>query len=145
MGINIPFLYQVAIYVLILSAINGIIFYLLRDKTQSYYMPKFLRNILKKVLTIKEPESSGFMQCEMGGTDENAKLVIKSIGAAKHGFKNFGDIVNETNLSLDIINHTLDWLVMHKFATEANGRRGKIYELSPKGRDSFTLIINPKT
>lgn len=147
MGINIPFLYQVAIYVLILSAINGIIFYLLRDKTQSYYMPKVLRNILKKILTIKETESSSCgITCDMcGRSEENTGLVIKSIGAAKHGFKNFGDIEKDTDLPLNAINAALDWLVMNKFATVADGRRGRVYELSHKGRNTFSSIINPKS
>ena len=93
----------------------------------------------------KEPESlAGGIRCEMYGTDENAKLVIKSIGTSKHGFKNFSDMVNEINLSLNAINHALDWLVMNKFATESDGRKGKVYELSQKGRNTFSSIINPQ-
>ena len=92
----------------------------------------------------KATESSGFMQCEMIGADENTKLVIRSIGSAKHGVKNFGDIVNDTNLSLGIINSALDWLVMNKLATEIDGRKGKAYELSPKCRNDYSFIINPK-
>ncbi len=155
MGINIPFLYQVVIYVLILSIINGIIFYLLRDKTQSYYMPNVLRNILKKILTIKKmdgkyentcPESYGSWQCEMSGrSEENTGLVIKSIGTAKQGFKNFGDIEKDTDLPLNDINAALDWLVMNEFATVVDGRRGRVYELSHKGRNTFSSIINPKS
>jgi predicted transcriptional regulator len=100
---------------------------------------------LKKELQLeKEPESSGGIRCEMYGTDENAKLVIKSLGTAERGFKNFGDIVNDTNLPLNAINHTLDWLVINKLSTEAEGRKGKVYELSPKGRNSFSHIIIPK-
>ena len=129
---------QYAILIIALSlAVHGI--YRQRKQTT-------IQKVVKKnELFEKESKSSGGITCEMCGTEENAKLVIKSIETAKHGFKNFSDIVNDTNLPLSAINSALDWLIMNKFTTEANGRRGKIYELSPKGRDSFGSIINPKT
>jgi len=100
---------------------------------------------LRKDLEIeKEPKSYVGIKFKAYATDENTKLVIRSLGTAKHGFKNFSDIVTNTNLSLDTINHILDWLVTNKLATETNGRRGKIYELLPKGRKMFSHIINPK-
>ena len=95
----------------------------------------------------KNPEpSSGGITCEMSGrSEENTELVIKSISAAKHGFKNFSDIEKDTDLPLNAINAALDWLVMNKFATVADGRRGRVYELSHKGRNTFSSIINPKS
>ena len=90
----------------------------------------------------KESEPSGFLKIESYGTDENTALVIKSIGTAGNGFINFGDIVNDTNLPLKTINTALDWLVVNKLATENKGRKGKVYELTPKGRDSFSSSIN---
>jgi predicted transcriptional regulator len=97
------------------------------------------RNNLKE----KQFENSpGFLGIEAYVTDEDTALVIKSIGTAENGFIYFGDIVNETNLHLKIINKALDWLVINKLAVENKGRRGKIYELTPKGRDVFRSIIN---
>ena len=121
-----------------------IIFYSCTNLLFFLIVSRYLKKKEKELQPEKKPESfAGGIRCEMCGTDENTKLVIKSIGAAKHGFKNFGGIVNETNLSLNVINHALDWLVMNKFATESDGRKGKVYELSQKGRNAFSSIINP--
>jgi predicted transcriptional regulator len=94
----------------------------------------------KELKMVEESESSGFLKIESYGTDENTALVIKSIKYSDNGFINFGDIVNETNLSLKFINKALDWLVINKLATESRGRRGKTYELTPKGKDVFKSI-----
>jgi len=96
----------------------------------------------KELKIEKESEPSGSLKIESYGTDENTTLVIKSIGTADNGFINFGDIVNDTNLPLKTINTALDWLVVNKLATENKGRKGKVYELTPKGRDSFITSIN---
>ncbi len=85
-------------------------------------------------------QPTGGCQIEAYGTDEDTALVIKSIKYSDNGFINFGDIVNETNLSLKVINKALDWLVINKLATESKARRGKAYELTPKGRDVFKSI-----
>lgn len=97
----------------------------------------------KELKAKKEPNSLGGLKLESYSTDENTRLVIKSIGTAQNGFINFNDIVNDTSLHLKTINKTLDWLVLNKLATEKKGRRGKVYELTPKGRNSFRSILNP--
>ncbi|OHX33998.1 hypothetical protein BJL95_05755 [Methylomonas sp. LWB] len=98
----------------------------------------------KKELRYKEDQeqSRGF-KIEAYGTDPDTDLVIKAIGTAENDFIYFGDIVNDTNLPLKVINRALDWLVIQKFAVETKGRRGKVYELTPKGRDVFKNIIHP--
>lgn len=134
-------------HIIFYSCVNILFFligfrYLIKKRNMSIDVVK---STVKELQLDKEAESSsGGITCEMSGTDENAKLVIKSIGTSKHGFKNFGDIVNETNLSLDTINSALDWLVINKLATETDGRRGKVYELSQKCRNSYSSIINQK-
>lgn len=90
----------------------------------------------------KQENASGFIKMEAYGTDPDTDMVIKAIGTSGNDFIYFSDIVNETNLSLKIINRALDWLVINKLATEKKGRRGKVYELTPKGRDAFKNIIN---
>lgn len=84
--------------------------------------------------------SKKLVKVESYSTDENTKLVIKSIGTAENGFINFSEIVNDTNLNLKTINKALDWLVINKLATENKGRRDKVYELTPKGRNLFNTI-----
>jgi len=96
----------------------------------------------KELKEIQEENSSGLMRIEAYGTDEDTKLVIKSIGTAENGFINFGEIANDTNLPLKTINKALDWLVINKLVTENKARKGKVYELTPKGRDAFKSIIN---
>lgn len=98
---------------------------------------------LKKPKTQREPSSLGPLKLKSYSADENARLVIKSIGTAENGFINFNEIVNDTNLPLKIINKALEWLVVNKFATSKKGRKDNVYELTPKGRDSFGHIINP--
>lgn len=90
----------------------------------------------------KEPNSLGGLKLESYSTDKNTKLVIRSIGTAKNGFINFNEIVNDTNLHLKVINKALDWLVINKFVIVNKGHIDKVYELTPKGRNSFDSIIN---
>lgn len=99
---------------------------------------------IKELKTKKEPSSLGPLKLESYSTDENIKLVIKSIGTAETGFINFNEIVNDTNLHLKVINKVLDWLVTNSLTTENMGRGNKVYELTPKGRSSFNHIINSK-
>jgi hypothetical protein len=56
---------------------------------------------IKELKTKKEPNSLGGLKIESCSTDENTKLLIKSIGTA-NGFINFNDIVNDTNLHLKV-------------------------------------------
>jgi len=77
------------------------------------------------------------------GTGNDTNLVIKSIGATENRFVNFNDIVNETNLSLKIINNVLDWLVINNLVTVNEGYRSKVYELTFEGKNAFKSIINP--
>jgi predicted transcriptional regulator len=99
-----------------------------------------LMSYRKELKEKKDSQPTGGFQIESYVTDEDTALVIKSIKYSDNGFINFGDIVNETNLSLRIINIALDWLVINKLATESKSRRGKAYELTPKGRDVFKSI-----
>jgi hypothetical protein len=91
----------------------------------------------------KEPKSHGGIKVIGFGTDENTKLVIKSISSAEHGFINFNDIVNDTNLPLKNINAALDWLVIHNFASESDGRRGKVYALKYSCKSYRMFLPDP--
>lgn len=94
---------------------------------------------LKESKTKKDPNSLSGLKVEAISTDENDKLVIKAIGTSD-GFINFDDIVNNTNLPHKVISKALDWLVLKDLATEKKGRRGKVCELTPKGRNLFNTI-----
>ena len=92
----------------------------------------------------RDSRPPGSFQVEAFATDPDTKLVIKALGAAESDFIDFDNIVNGTNLPLKTINKALDWLIMNNLATENKGRHGrKIYELTPKGRDTFKSSLKP--
>lgn len=75
------------------------------------------------------------------GTDDNTRLIIKAISDETNGFVTLADIVRYTDLPLKRINKTLDWLFIHKFATEIKVRHGKAYILTPEGKSTFSQLI----
>ena len=95
------------------------------------------RNLEKNKAIQKEP---------MGvATDDNTRLIIKAISDETNGFVTLADIVRYTDLPLKRINRTLDWLFIHKFATEIKVRHGKAYILTPEGKSTFSQLINENT
>ena len=114
----------------------GLLFLILAIGLYLYALLVYIKELKAK----KESHSLSGLKLDSYSTDENTKLVIKSIGTAETGSINFNEIVNYTNLQLKAINKILDWLVIHKLATENKGRRGKVYELTPKGRNLFNTI-----
>jgi len=87
-----------------------------------------------------EPPISSFVEVEAFGTDDDTKLVINALGSTKYTWRYLQSITKETNLSLDTVTDKTNWLIKNKLATEAHGPDGKIYALSPKGRNLFNAI-----
>ena len=91
------------------------------------------RNSEKKKVIPKQP---------MGViTDENTRLIIRTISNETNGFATVSDIFRDTNLPPKRINKTLDWLLMNNFAIQRKGRNGKVYILTPEGRSTFSQLI----
>lgn len=81
-------------------------------------------------------------ELESYGTDEQAKLVIKSIGGTKYTFRNIEGIVADSNLPEDIARDKLNWLMLHDFVDEFEISGEKLYALSLKGHSVFSGIKN---
>ncbi len=92
------------------------------------------------VMVAKETEPPPFRWIKAIGTDIETKQVIKALGSDKYTWRYLGGIAQDTNLPLETINKSLDWLILNKLAVEAQGNQGKIWGLSPEGRSLLSNI-----
>lgn len=91
-------------------------------------------------MVAKETEPPPFMSFKAISTDPETKQVIKALGSERYTWRYLGGIAQDTNLPLETINKSLDWLIVNKFAVEAQGNEGKIWGLSPEGRSLLSNI-----
>lgn len=87
--------------------------------------------------------SSPGIICESYGTDEETKLVIKSIGGTKYTFRNVEGIIADSKLPCETAKDKLNWLLINGLANSFDIDGEKLYALSSKGHRVFEQVVNP--
>lgn len=105
---------------------------------------------IQQAVIAKETEPPNQMQgigfkVEAYGTDPKTDTVIKAIGSSTYTFRNINGIVEDTNLPLNEVEDSLNWLLANKLALEFYGIGGNVYSLTPKGHQVFSSLLNAKT
>jgi hypothetical protein len=74
-------------------------------------------------------------------TDPDVDKVVKALGSDKYTWRYFGGIAEEAQLPKEKINRALEWLGANGLVTEASGKQGTIWGLSPEGREVLAGIL----
>jgi hypothetical protein len=108
-----------------------------------------IRTLKEEVAPIvaKETETSGgterpSIELRMFGTDPGVDKVLKALGSDKYTWRYFGGISEETRLPKAEIERALSWLLANRLVVETSGRQGKVWGLSPEGRDLLYSIVS---
>jgi len=88
-----------------------------------------------------EPQSQEPIATLGYGTDPKTDSVIKAIGSSTYTFRNIEGIIRDTNLPLNEVENSLNWLITHKLALESSGIGGNVYSLTPKGYNEFSSLL----
>lgn len=100
---------------------------------------QFETMVAKETEPPKESQRS-FLGVKAFSTDPDTDKVIKALGSEKYTWRYFGGLAEDTQLSKETIQKALDWLVANDLATETRGRQGKVWGLSPEGRNLLAAI-----
>ncbi len=91
--------------------------------------------------TEPQPQRIGF-KIESYCTDSKTDFVIRAIGSSTYTFRNVEGIMKDTNLPLNEVENSLNWLLANMLAIESSGISGNVYSLTPKGHSVFSSLLN---
>jgi hypothetical protein len=75
------------------------------------------------------------------GTDDATRQVITALGNPKYTWRTIAGIEEGTSLGKQQIMTSINWLVENHLVTEARGQQGKVWGLSPEGRNLLNAIL----
>lgn len=99
---------------------------------------------IQQAVIAKETEPTTQRQeCIFESFATNLKVdsIIKAIGSSSYTFRNIEGITKDTNMPLNEVENSLNWLLSNKLAIESPGIGGFVYSLTPKGRNLFSNLL----
>ncbi len=74
-------------------------------------------------------------------TDDATRHVIKVLGNPRYTWRTIAGIEEETSLGKQQIMTSINWLLENHLVTEARGQQGRVWGLSPEGRNLLNAIL----